>query len=224
MQKPIQRFLKDLKTQIRKTAYNKRIVSVVLLGSAAQGEWIRGESDIDMIIVVKTNDDKKPISEFFQLLMKKLNKKHRLKLEDTTAIYKKYKNPVIAAFMKIEESTLIGRPYYIISLDDYDFIKNKIKDPRVWFLATFVGPLNIFLLSLKRTGKTIYGKNLLKYIDVKVSSFERFKLGVSQAYFILASLIMLPFNSKLALKHSIKATLHQEEDGLLLLGKIQRAM
>ena len=222
MQKEIRRFVEDIKTNVKKSPHKSKIISIVLLGSAARGEWIKGESDVDIIIVVKQNKYKDEVTGFFGNLLNRLNKKHKLDLEETTTVGKKHNNALINGIMKAEAFVFFGVPFYVVSLDDYDFFRNKIKDPRVWFLATFLGSINTFLISVKNTAKVIYGKDILKQIHVKITFFDRFMVNLEQFYIILASLLILPFDQKMALKHAMKATIYQEELDLLFIGKHTR--
>ncbi len=217
MQGRINRFVRDFRSAVGRSRYRKNIVSAVLLGSAARGEFIKGESDVDIIIVVRRKDDKKPVTDFMGKLIYRLNKKHQLMLEETCTDRKKYSNEILNIILKIEASAFFGVPFYVISYDEYDFLKNRINSPRIWFLATFLGSLNSLLLSIKDTGKIIYGKNLLKLIDVRLTFADRVKINMQEVAVIGASLLVLLFSPKLAVKHAVKASLYQEEFDLILL-------
>ncbi len=219
MQPEIRGFIKDLKYEVQISKFRKYIVTIALLGSAAHNEFIKGESDIDFIVVVKKAEQKKVVAEFIAKTLKKLDKKYSLKLEETCTDRKKYGNEILNILIKIESYFFFGVPFYVMSLEDYDFLNNKIKNPRIWFLATFLGSLNTFLINIKDTGKTIYGENLLRKIHINLTFYDRVKIFIEQGYVLLACFLFFPFDRKLALKHAVKASLYQEEFDLLFLHK-----
>ncbi len=215
MQRVIKNFSNDLAKDVRKSRFRNSIISIVLLGSAARGEWIRGESDVDFIVVSRDKKDKKPVTAFMSKVLKKLDKRYRLRLEETCTDMKKHDNEILKAIFKMESSVFFGVPFHVISYDEYDFMKNKIRDPKIWLLATFLGSMNSFLPNIRETGKTIYGRDLLKEIKTKISFSDKIKICMQQSGLLLTAMLLLPFNAKLALK----ASLYQEEFDLLLLHK-----
>ncbi|MBI3190315.1 nucleotidyltransferase domain-containing protein [archaeon] len=219
MQFIIKNFIRDFKHMVEKSKFNKSVISIVLLGSAARGEFIKGESDIDFIVIVKSSSDKMPVTKFVSKCLEKLNKRHNLKLEETCLDRKKYDNKILNMIIKIEAATFFGTQFYVISLNDYDFFKNKISDPRLWLIATFLLPINQFLLNVKDTGITVYGKNLIKLIDARMAFSDKIKIIVDQYLILIGSSLMLPFNPKLALKNALKASLNREEFDLMFLHK-----
>jgi hypothetical protein len=219
MQAIIRNFTKDLRWTVEKSEFRKSILSIVLLGSAAKGEFIKGESDIDFIVIVRNNSDKRPVTKFMNCTLTKLNEKHHLGLEETCLNRKKYDNIILNMLIKIESATFFGTQFYVISTSDYDFVKNKISDPRLWFIATFLLPINQFLLNVKDTGITVYGKDFMKLLNVKLTFPDKIKIIAEQYLILIGSSLILPFNPKLALKNALKASLGQEEFNLMFLHK-----
>ena len=56
-------FLDELVSELVKK-YPDEIVSFVLFGSATTGEWIRGKSDIDCIVIIKNKKLNEPIEKY----------------------------------------------------------------------------------------------------------------------------------------------------------------
>ena len=217
MQQIIEKFTTGLKKTVQNSRYRNQIVSIVLIGSAARGEFIKGESDIDFIVVVRKNSQKKAVTKFVSGVLNKLDKKLDMRLKETCTDRNDYHNEILKMIMRIESSVFFGVPFYTISLEDYDFFRNRIQNPKVWFVATFLGSLNQFLLNVKDTGKTIYGRNLMKLVSVRLTHWDKAKIFGEQMLVMLAGVLVFPFNSKLALKHFIKSSLYQEEFDLLFL-------
>ena len=217
MQQIIEKFTTGLKKTVQNSRYRNQIVSIVLIGSAARGEFIKGESDIDFIVVVRKNSQKKAVTKFVSGVLNRLDEKLDMRLKETCTDRSDYHNEILKMIMRIESSVFFGVPFYTISLEDYDFFRNRIQNPKVWFVATFLGSLNQFLLNVKDTGKTIYGRNLMKLVSVRLTHWDKAKIFGEQMLVMLAGVLVFPFNSKLALKHFIKSSLYQEEFDLLFL-------
>ena len=81
-------FLDELVSELIKE-YPDEIVSFVLFGSATTGEWIRGKSDIDCIVIIKNKKLNEEIEQYLNRLLFDLDTKYDLKLSDTCTSYKK---------------------------------------------------------------------------------------------------------------------------------------
>jgi len=81
-------FLDELVSKLVKE-YPDEIVSFVLFGSATTGEWIRGKSDIDCIVIIKNKKLNDQIEKYLIQLLFALDAKYDLKLSDTCTSYKK---------------------------------------------------------------------------------------------------------------------------------------
>ena len=60
--------------------FSDQIVSMVLFGSATTGEWIRGKSDIDCLIIIKNKKQCQAIEKYLNKLLLQLDSKFDLKL------------------------------------------------------------------------------------------------------------------------------------------------
>ncbi|HLC68079.1 MAG TPA: nucleotidyltransferase domain-containing protein [archaeon] len=219
MQPTIEKFASELHREIRKSRFRSQVVSIVLLGSAAHGEFIKGESDIDFMVVVRRNSQKKAVTKFVSQVLNRLDKKLDMHLKETCSDRNDYHNEILNIIMRLESSVFFGVPFYTISLEDYDFFRNRIQNPKIWFVATFLGSLNQFLLNVKDTGKTIYGRDLLKLINIHLTYVDKIKIFGEQLLVMFAGALVLPFSSRLALKHFVKSSLYQEEFDLMFLHK-----
>ncbi|MBI2970868.1 MAG: nucleotidyltransferase domain-containing protein [Candidatus Aenigmarchaeota archaeon] len=214
MQEALKPFLRDFKRCLHESRFRNDIVSVVLLGSGARGDWIRGESDIDFIVVVKDRRMKRPVAAFLWKLVKKLDRKHKLRLNLSD---KTYNSILLNAIMKVEAFFLQRVPLYVLAEEEFDLVNRKIREPRIWFIATVIGSLPQFLLNLKHTGKTMYGKDLLKDIRVSFGLLDELKIILIPYYYLGLAALLLPFSPKQAAQHAIKACLLETDDELLLL-------
>jgi len=81
-------FLDELVSKLVKE-YPDEIVSFVLFGSATTGEWIRGKSDIDCIVIIKNKKLNEQIEKYLTKLLFTLDAKYDLKLSETCTSFKK---------------------------------------------------------------------------------------------------------------------------------------
>jgi predicted nucleotidyltransferase len=167
LNKSLRSFLNDLLGEIKGD-----VISVVLFGSAATGEWKRGKSDIDLFIVVKNNRKKRLMKKLYPLILK-LDRRYRLNLAEVCFGFKG--NPFLKVFLKFVNYFLYRAPYYVFSEKQLVLDKLTIKDWKVKLLS-ILGSINIFWWNLKRNGKVIYGENILSQIRVgKITAFEKKK-------------------------------------------------
>ncbi|MBI4018127.1 MAG: nucleotidyltransferase domain-containing protein [Candidatus Aenigmarchaeota archaeon] len=219
MQAVIQHFLFDLKREIVRSKVRKDIVSVVLIGSAARGDWVRGKSDVDFLVVARSGKAKGKVGYFFRKTLQKLNRKHQLRLEESCTDRKKFHNAILNEVLRLESGFLFGVPYYVISQEDFDLAKRKVSDRRVWLMMTFVGSLSSFLRSIKQTGRTVYGEDLVKEIrSARLGFSDRVKIFLVP-YYILGLGFLSLHDGKSAINHAIKACLLECDDDLMLLEK-----
>lgn len=220
MQKFMRSFVADFRKAVENSNYKDDIVSVVLFGSAARGSFVKGHSDVDIIVITKDGRSKEEIQDYMRSLVSRLNKKHNLFLEKTCSDEKKFNNAVLNTVLRMESFFLWGVPIYVLPQTEFDLVKKRVKDPKIWVLVEFLGSLNQFLASLKNTAVTIYGENLIKEIrDVNLSMFDRVKLTLQPYYLLFLSLLIVAFDARLAMRHAIKACLMESESDLMWLNE-----
>jgi len=120
--------------------------------------------------------------------------------------------------MKLESFFFLGVPFFVFSKDELDLAKMRTSIPKIQFMFLF-GSIRQFLKSVKDTGKIIYGKDLLRDVKLSPSFSDKLKLFFEPFYFLSLSMIVLPFDRKLAMKHAMKISLYEEEFDMFLLGK-----
>lgn len=217
MQKLLVPFFYDFRKEIAKSRYKKEIITLVLIGSAARDSFVKGQSDIDLIAVVKSREKKKEVYNFLRKSIKKLNKKHKLGLEKT--LNDEVRRGLSSLISNFEGGFMFGMPLYVFSLRELDIAKAKVRDPKIMLLTTFVGAVDSILYNLKYSSKIIYGRNLLKQIQPRFSFYEKIKMAVQPYYLILFSLLYLLISPKQSVKHAMKACFWEAEFDLMLLHK-----
>ncbi len=198
-------FLKDLVSQVT-TRFPNQVVSIVLFGSATTGEWVRGKSDIDCIILIKDKKMRKQVELFLNQTLLELDSKYDLKLSDTCSTYKKTQNHALNLVLKIESFGMFGRPFYVLSEDQIDLKNAKLKDDFKTFVGTHViASTDLFLHRIKCTGKILYGKDVTKEFPTRIPFIEKIKAPLNAIILLMISFLVMPIDSRFAMQHAVKA-------------------
>ena len=195
--------------------FSDEIVSFILFGSATTGEWISGKSDIDCIVLVKNRNMTKTIENFLNELLLKLDSKYKLNLSETCTIYKKTQNPALNLILKTESAMMFGRPFYVLSEDQFDLKNAKIRhDMKIQIGLSVIASLNMFLQRIKSTGIILYGKDIRQNIPESIPKIEKIKASFNALLLLMMSFVILPFEPKIAFSHAVKANLWACDDVL----------
>lgn len=211
MQKLPKQFFSYMKKDIEKSPYRNSIVSIVAIGSSVTGEFIKGKSDLDMGIVVKTRKDKKIIDRYFTNLIGKIDKKYGLNLKRKEKM----------DFMDGVWGTIFGGTirYYrthamIVSLDDIDFINQKINDTKLMFFVNIATSFNLFLREMKYSSFIIYGKDIRRMIKPRSLDFyDTTKLFFNAFLFWLMSISNF-LDARESIRNAAKACIFESEHEL----------
>ena len=215
----LREFLDEMVAVINKE-FPDEIVSFILFGSATTGEWIRGKSDIDCIVLIKNRTKTKIIEKFLNELLLKLDAKHKLNLTETCTIYKKTHNPALNLILKTESAMMFGRPFYVLAEDQFDLKNAKIRhDLKIQIGLSVIASLNMFLQRIKSTGVILYGKDIRKEIPESIPRIEKIKASFNAILLLMMSFVILPLEPKIAFSHAVKANLWACDDVLFAFEK-----
>lgn len=217
--KLLKNFLDEMVQQITQD-FPDQIVSIVLFGSATTGEWIRGKSDIDCIVLIKDRKMRKLIEESFNHLLTKLDSKYQLGLAETCTTYKKTPNPALNLILKVESMMMFGRPFFVLSEDQFDLKNARIRhDLKIQIGLSVLASLNMFLHRIKSTGMILYGKDIRDDIPESIPPIEKIKASFNAILLLLMSLIIIPYSAKTSFSHAVKANLWACDDVLFAFEK-----
>lgn len=202
--------------------YQNQISSIVLFGSATTGEWIRGRSDIDCIVLIKDKNKRNEVEDFMYDTLMKLDAKYDLKLSETCSVYKKTQNNALNMILKAESFSRFGRPFYVFSEDQIDITKAKITgmDDLIIYVGTHViASINLFFHRIKSTGKVLYGRDITKEFPTKIPKLEKFKASLNALLLLMMSFVIFPLDAKFAFYHAVKANFWACDNALFALEK-----
>ncbi len=156
------------------------LISMIVFGSYARGDYNK-DSDVDLIVVVKRKTRK---------VINQLNK-----LEYELSI--KANNWVDLQSSKF--LNLIGFKKNIFLFDEKEFNKKSFNFCDSRLLSKLLIPKGLIWTNIKREGKIVFGKNLLKRLKPKITIWDKIKAplpGVGAC--VIASLLFL-FNKEKAI-------------------------
>lgn len=215
----LEKFLDEL-IDLLITKFPDEIISFILFGSATTGEWIRGKSDIDCIVLIKNRTNTKLIEEFLNESLLKLDLKYKLNLSETCTTYKKTQNPALNLILKTESAMMFGRPFYVLSEDQFDLKNAKIRhDLKIQIGLSVIASLNMFLQRIKSTGIILYGKDIREEIPESIPRIEKIKASFNALLLLMMSFLIFPLDPKIAFSHAVKANLWACDDVLFAFEK-----
>jgi len=192
--KEVKEFIRDLTREITEK-YGEYIDFMILYGSTARGEFVKGVSDIDMVIQLNEKADKsikeKIIKDGYDIFWK-LNAKYDLGFE------KNIQTNII------EKVTPLYIPLFVFLPEDVDWKKGKFKKHYKLIVNLFTNEKSIFL-SFKHEGIILYGRDIRKEINVKWSRRDKLKQLLLPFWLINGALFLLPFQLTKAKEYLIKA-------------------
>ncbi len=177
--------------------YGRYIDFIILYGSAARGEFIKGVSDIDMVIQLNKNANnkvKREIEKTAYYLFWKLNEKYELGFEKIIK-----QNP-------LEGITPLYVPIFVFTADDVDWKKGKFK--KYYKLINLFSSEKAVFISFKYEGIVLYGKDITNEIETKWNYWDKIKQLGLPAYVILMGFIVLPFQKTKAREYFIKSIIY----------------
>ena len=217
--KKLKQFMAELVSELVKK-HPEEIVSFVLFGSATTGEWIRGKSDIDCIVIIKNKKLCKEIEKYLTDLLLSLDAKYDLKLSETCTAYKKTDNMALDLIFKTENKMMFGQPFYVVASDQLDLQRFKIrKNLKIEIGTRTIASLGLFLQRIKNTGIILYGKDIRKEIPKTIPTIEKIKASFNAMLLLLMSFVIFPFSPKSAFFHAVKANFWACDDVLFALDR-----
>lgn len=219
-QKLIEKFLARFTSEIT-AKFADKIDFILLFGSAARGEFVKGASDVDLIIQAKNNSDVQAIENQAEKIFWSLDKKYNLDFKKSLSIAET-RNPIEHFLHGIEAKAHLFKPIFVFGPNDLDWQNATLYTKRLdWAIgSTFLVSLATTFLKMKREGKILYGRDIRAEIKPKFNFWERWKGIWLPFYLAVISIFIFPVSPKEGLKLATKAVFWQIDAVLLYLGKV----
>lgn len=199
--------------------FPSQITSIVLFGSATTGEWVRGKSDIDCIVIIKDREKRKEVEGALYSTLLELDAKYDLKLSETCSIYRDEDNQILGAITKAEKFAMFGRPFYVLSEDQIDIKNAKMKpdDLKVYIGTHVIASVNLFFHRIRSTGRVLYGRDLTKEFPTSIPKIEKLKASLNALLLLMMSALVLPFDPSYSFQRAVKANFWACDNALFAL-------
>ena len=188
-QKTIESFLSDFVNHIT-AEFPTEIDYILLAGSAARGDFVCGQSDLDLGIRVKKQDDVETIREKALDLFWKLNEKHGVK------------------FDLLSEKNKSKKPFSV-----YGPLGRTKQNNLFSLLEPLHGFNRSLLVNTAHSGKILYGRNIMPELIERAKPRNAFQM--LNRYSFILSLLNLPLffiSPDKALSSSIRKVISSFED------------
>ena len=177
---------------------------------------------LDCIILIKDKGCTKNVEQSSYETLLKLDKKYSLKLSDTCTSYKNTQNHILNMILRVEEFSMFGRPFYVLSEDQIDIPNARITamdDLKIYIGTHVITSVNLFFHRIKSTGKVLYGKDITKKFPTKIPNIEKLKASFNAILLLIMSVVIFPIDFRFAFQHAVKANFWACDNALFALEK-----
>jgi len=212
-QKQVQSFLRDFVLELSESS-DQGLDFILLFGSVARGEWKKGVSDVDLIIQVKSQEEIEEVKKKAEDVFWRLDEKHQTQFNKVCST-KESKNVVKKALGKAK----LYVPFEVFGPGDLDWERGKIKKKELAVGAKLIASQAMLFKKMKLEGKILYGRDIRKTIQIKISPWEKFKALLIPHHLAFCSIAIAPFLPKTALQIADKSIIYSVESVLFFLDK-----
>lgn len=218
-QELVDKFIKELVKEVVKK-FSKEVDFVILYGSAARGEFVKGVSDIDLLIQTKDQSLVGHIKEYSTLVFWKLNKKYKLGFEKACSI-RKSENLLARILDKLESKAQLYTPLFVFGPEDIDWKQGKVLKKDLVLGANLIASQAAIFYKFKKEGKVYYGRDIRRVIKPQMGFWERYKNILVPQHLMFAALFTFLILPKRAVKYCNKAVLYEIDSALIYLNKLK---
>ena len=216
-QRLVEAFLEEF---ARKLASLCDIDFILLFGSAARGEWKKGISDVDMVIQVVRQEDKERVREVAERLFWELDDKYGTEFRKVCSTASEEGDSALERAVKKGQSTArLYAPFEVLGPEDVDWERGELKGSSLRLGAELVAPKYLLFTKMKVEGRVLYGRDITKVINPRVSWFDRAKAILVPHHLSFFSVLLSPFSPRMAVRLAIKSGIYSVESCLYYLKK-----
>ena len=216
----VEKFLNQLVKKIT-SKHKKDIDFIIIYGSAARGEFIKGVSDIDLLIQVLSDKKTEHVKKYATAAFWDLNKKYKMNFEKSCS-KSKSKTLLVRILRRIEEEAQLYTPLFVFGPNDLDWKNCRVKKKGLKFGANIIFPQASVFINFKNEGKILYGRDIRKVINPKMNLWEKFKVITVPAYLAALGILTAAFVPDKATGYCNKAILYEVNAALMYLDKLKK--
>ena len=214
--KIVEKFLEDFVRNVAQK-FPDEIDFILLFGSAARDEWKKNISDVDLIIQVKDRNRKDDVKVHAENVFWELDDKYGTGFRKVCSISKG--DGVAESIVKGgQKKVKLYVPFEVLAPGEIDWINGRLRDPLLRFGAELIAPKYLVFLKMRDEGKILYGRDIRKEINPKITWHDRIKALFVPHHLAFVSLLLSPILPDKSTKMSIKANLYSLESVLYYVG------
>ncbi len=204
----------------------KKIDFIIIYGSAVRREFVPGKSDVDIVFQIFKESDRKPVEKLTTELFWKTAKKYPdLQFEESLSVSKVKKRTPFTKFMeKLEQSSFLYVPVFVFTEGEIDWKNGELHsdNPLIKLGQNLLIPQRSVFLRFKQEGEVLYGRDIRKSIDIKLTIMDRLRLGAAPQLLSLIGFLVSLLAPKKGLGYAVKSLLYQIDSLLTALSEYQK--
>jgi predicted nucleotidyltransferase len=203
-----------------------KIDFIIIYGSAVRREFVPGKSDVDIIIQIFKESDRKIIEKKATELFWEVAKKYpQLQFEKSLSVSKTKKRTPITKFLeKLEQSSFLYVPVFVFVKGEIDWKKGELHsdDPLIKLGQGLLIPQRSVFMRFKAEGEVLFGRDIRKEMKIKLTLMDRLRLGAAPQLLSFIGFLISPFAPKKARGYAVKALLYQIDSLLTALSTYEK--
>lgn len=209
------RFINEFRDRVVAN-FSNLIDFIIIYGSSVRGEFVPGKSDVDIVIEIFKEADKKMIEKVCTELFWEVAKRYpALGFEDSLSVSdKKNQGPLAQALEKMEQANLLFVPIFIFAKGEIDWQNGQLHsdNPMIKIGQALLIPQRKVFMRFKKEGKILFGRDIRKDIHIHLTLIDRLRSVIAPAFLSFMGFILSPFVPSKAEGYAVKALLYQIDD------------
>ncbi|MBN2095793.1 nucleotidyltransferase domain-containing protein [Candidatus Peregrinibacteria bacterium] len=204
----------------------EKIDFIIIYGSAVRKEFVPGKSDVDIVIQVFREADKKMVEEKATERFWHVAKRYpELQFEKSLSVSQsKKRTPFTKMLEKLEQSSFLYVPVFVFAEGEIDWKTGTLHsdNPLIKLGQSLLIPQRSVFLRFKQEGEVLYGRDIRKVICIRLTIMDRLRLGAAPQLLSLISFFVSFIAPKKARGYAVKALLYQIDSLLTALSDYEK--
>ncbi len=190
-----------------------KIDFIIIYGSAVRREFVPGKSDVDIIIQIFKESERKSVEKKATELFWKVAKNYpELQFEKSLSVSKAKKRTPITKFLeKLEQSSFLYVPVFVFVKGEIDWKNGELHsdNPLIKLGQNLLIPQRSVFLRFKAEGEVLFGRDIRKEMKIRLTLMDRLRLGSAPQLLSFIGFLLSLIAPHKALGYAIKALLYQ---------------
>ncbi len=224
-QEVVWKFIYDFRDEVAKEV-GDQLDFVIIYGSAVRKEFVPGKSDVDIVLQIFKEEDRKSIEKKATEIFWKISKRYPLlEFEKSLSVSKtKKRNAITNVLEKLEQSSFLYVPVFVFVKGEIDWKNGELHsdNPLIKIGQSLLIPQRSVFLRFKEEGVVLYGRDVRKEIEIKLTVIDRLRLGTAPQFLSLIGFVISSVAPKKGIGYAVKALLYQVDALLTAVASYQK--